>query len=243
MVDYLIILPAYNEDAHIGKVIDSIMKLKEPCLDILVIDDGSKDNTANVVKNKNVPIVRHPINLGYGAALQTGFRFAKDGGYKYVITMDADGQHDPFSIPSLISTMESKDADVVIGSRFLQGGYRMPIARRIGSWIFAKIAHLYTGYKFTDPTSGFQLLNRDAFLYLASEDGYPFDYPDVNIIMLLHKKKFKVVEAPVKMITNHNADSMHSGLSPLFYTLRMVIAIMVLLMRKDNSIKKDEYAF
>jgi hypothetical protein len=110
----------------------------------------------------------------------------------------------------------------------------MGAARRIGVFIFSKIARLYTGQTFTDPTSGFQLLNRTVFSYLSVSDNYPLDYPDVNIIMALHKKKFRVREAPVKMVEKRNGKSMHSGLRPFVYVARMFLAILMVLLRKED---------
>lgn len=232
MQRYLVIIPAFNEADFIASVIDGVKRDKDT--DIIVIDDGSRDKTAEIVRNLGIMVISHPYNLGYGAALQTGFRFAMSRGYEYVVTMDADGQHDPLSIPNLFKTMESTDADVVIGSRFLEGNYKMDFARRIGSWIFARIARFYTGYRFTDPTSGFQLLNQRAYLSLATEEVYPLDYPDLNIIILLHKKRFKIVEAPVHMNINETGDSMHSGLKPFVYVIRMFLAIIMILLRKED---------
>lgn len=231
MQRYLVILPAFNEADSIVSVIESLRSNGDA--DILIVDDGSRDRTAEIVKGLGVMVVSHSHNLGYGAALQTGFRFAVSRGYRHVVTMDADGQHDPVSIPNLFKTMESTEADVVIGSRFLEGNYKMGFARRIGAWIFAKVARFYTGYRFTDPTSGFQLLNRHAFTCLATEEDYPLDYPDLNIIMLLHKKKFKVVESPVNMNINKKGDSMHSGLKPIVYVIRMALAVIMILLRKE----------
>jgi len=230
---YLVILPAFNEASFIPSVIASLRKIEEKA-DILVINDGSSDKTAEIAEVLGVKVINHPYNLGYGAALQTGYRFAVGKGYEYVVTMDADGQHEPESIPTLFRTLEATGADVVIGSRFLEGCYRMGFARRLGVWIFARVARLYTGYRFTDPTSGFQLLNRKAFSCLASEESYPLDYPDVNIIMLLHKKRFKVVEAPVRMVINEKGDSMHSGLKPVMYPVRMILAVVMILLRKED---------
>ncbi len=110
----------------------------------------------------------------------------------------------------------------------------MGFARRIGAWIFANIGRAYTGYRFTDPTSGFQLLNRKAFLCLAGEESYPLDYPDVNIIMLLHSKRFRIVESPVHMNSNRKSQTMHSGIRPLIYVIRMFLAIAMILLRKED---------
>jgi glycosyltransferase involved in cell wall biosynthesis len=233
MKNYLIILPAFNEERSITSVIRNIKNI-DPKADILVINDGSLDKTEEVAKELQVTVINHPYNLGYGAALQTGFIHAVRNNYDIVITMDADGQHDPNSLSNLFESIESSGADIVIGSRFLRGMYKMSLARRIGAWIFAIVARLYTGYRFTDPTSGFQLLKRQAFSYLAHADTYPLDYPDVNIIMLLHKNRFKIVEAPVHMISNIEGDSMHSGIKPLIYIIRMFLAVIIILLRKED---------
>lgn len=229
----LVIIPALNEERFIGPVISGISKV-DKSIDILVVNDGSKDKTADIAGEMGAMVIDHTYNLGYGAALQTGFRFAVNKGYDYVITLDADGQHDPGSMPELFSSLSATAADVIIGSRFSGGSYRMGFARRIGAWIFAGVARIYTGYRFTDPTSGFQLLNRTAFSCLAGEESYPLDYPDVNIILLLHKKRFKVVEAPVRMSSNVKSETMHSGMKPFMYVIRMLLAITMILLRRED---------
>lgn len=229
----LVIIPALNEERFIAPVISGIRK-EDGSFDILVVNDGSKDRTEDIAEEMGAMVIAHTYNLGYGAALQTGFRFAVNKGYDYVITLDADGQHDPMSIPELFSSLSASGADVIIGSRFSGGGYRMGFARRIGSWIFAGVARAYTGYRFTDPTSGFQLLNRAAFSCLANEESYPLDYPDVNIILLLHKKRFKVAEAPVRMVSNVESDTMHSGMKPFMYVIRMLLAVTMILLRRED---------
>lgn len=232
-MSYLIVIPAFNEETTIGDVILSIRE-KEPGMDILVVNDGSSDKTSEMAMIAGAKVIDIPYNIGYGGAIQTGFRFAVDYDYDYVITMDGDGQHDPGSIRSLIDTMERDGADVVIGSRFLEGNYRMSLARRIGSWLFSKIANIYTGVRITDPTSGFQIYNRKAFSYLSKGDNYPLDYPDVNIIMALHRMKFQLSEAPVRMIRKEGK-SMHSGLKPFFYMLRMILAITLVILYREEK--------
>lgn len=233
MNSYLIIIPAYNEEDAIAGVLNDV-KDSKPNTDILVVNDGSNDNTSEIAKNAGAMVIDLPFNLGYGGAVQTGFRFAVDYGYDYVITIDGDAQHDPYSISSLIQTMELEKADMVVGSRFLEGNYSMGIFRKIGVWLFSKIARIYTGTDFTDPTSGFQLLSRKVFFYLAEGDNYPMDYPDVNIIMALHKMGFKLRESPVRMIEKTNGKSMHSGLKPLIYIARMFLAILMVVIRKED---------
>lgn len=231
---YLVVIPAYNEEAVIGEVLNEIKRAKLG-MDILVVNDGSSDRTSEIAAASGAKVIDIPYNIGYGGAIQTGFRFALEYGYDYVITMDGDGQHDPQSIRGLVEIMGKEEADVVVGSRFLEGTYRMGFFRRVGSWLFSRIANLYTGVKITDPTSGFQIYNRRAFTYLSRGDNYPLDYPDVNIIMALHKMNFKLTEAPVRMIEKVENKSMHSGLRPFFYVLRMLIAIiMVPLYREER---------
>lgn len=233
MKSYLIIIPAYNEEENIAKVLKDV-KESNPDEDILVVNDGSTDNTSIIAKQMGAMVLDIPFNIGYGCAIQTGFRFAKEHQYDFVITIDGDDQHDPYSTKNLIETMEREQADVVVGSRFIEGTYKMATARKIGTWLFSLIARLYTGTKFTDPTSGFQLLNRKVFSYLSEGNNYPLDYPDVNIIIALHKKKFKVVEASVKMKEKLKGKSMHSGLKPLIYVVRMFLAIIMVLLRRED---------
>lgn len=230
---YLIVIPAHNEEDNIEAVVNEVRQA-QPAADVLVVNDGSTDRTSELAALKGAMVLDIPVNIGYGCAVQTGFRFAVDQGYEFVAMMDGDAQHDPSSLSALIAVMERERADVVIGSRFFEGTYKMPLARKIGVWLFSAIAHHYTKMTFTDPTSGFQLLNRKVFSYLSLGDNYPLDYPDVNIIMALHKMNFKVREAPVKMRERAAGKSMHSGLRPIIYTARMFLAIIMVLLRKED---------
>jgi hypothetical protein len=110
----------------------------------------------------------------------------------------------------------------------------MSFARRIGAWLFSLIARLYTGVRITDPTSGFQLLNRKVFSYLSEGNNYPLDYPDVNIIMAMHKMRFTMIESPVTMREKRGGKSMHSGYRPFIYVVRMFLSILIILIRKEE---------
>jgi glycosyltransferase involved in cell wall biosynthesis len=229
----LIIIPAYNEEEHIANVLRDIGE-SNLSADILVVNDGSDDRTSAISKQAGVMVLDLPFNIGYGGAIQTGFRFATEYGYEFVVTLDGDSQHCPSFVNDLMETMEREKADVVIGSRFIEGTYRMGVFRKMGVRLFSRIAFLYTGTNFTDPTSGFQLLNRRIFSYLSEGDNYPLDYPDVNIIIALHKMRFKVVEAPVRM-KEKKGKSMHRGLRPIVYVLRMFLAIVMVLLRNEEK--------
>lgn len=233
MKSCLIIIPAYNEEEHIASVLRDIRE-SDLSADILVVNDGSADRTSEISKQAGVMVLDLPFNIGYGGAIQTGFRFATEYGYEFVVTLDGDSQHCPSFVNNLMETMEREKADVVIGSRFIEGTYRMGVFRKMGVRLFSRIAFLYTGTNFTDPTSGFQLLNRRIFSYLSEGDNYPLDYPDVNIIIALHKMRFKLVETPVRM-KEKQGKSMHQGFRPVVYVMRMFLGIIMVLLRKEKK--------
>jgi len=204
----LVVIPAWNEQESISEVVSKIQSLAFP-LDILVIDDGSSDNTALRAREKKALVVSLPFNLGYGAALQTGFIYAVDNNYDYLIHLDADGQHDPSSLPALFKEIKESDADIVIGSRFLKNSaYLNTFSRKIGVYIFRSIIKLITKQDITDPTSGFQALKRKAFK-LYSEI-YPSDFPDADVIIASYFCSFKIKEIPVKIYPKPSGKSMHS---------------------------------
>jgi glycosyltransferase involved in cell wall biosynthesis len=230
---YLVVIPAYNEEKHLADVLREIRETNFPA-DVLVVNDGSADETSAIAKRGGVMVVDLPVNIGYGGAIQTGLRFATEFGYEFVVTLDGDGQHSPDSVNTLVETMERENADVVIGSRFIEGTYRMGIFRKMGVWLFSRIAFLCTGTNFSDPTSGFQLLNRRIFSYLSEGDNYPLDYPDANMIIALHRMRFKLAEAPVKM-REKQGKSMHQGLRPVYYVIKMLLAIIIVMLRKEKK--------
>lgn len=235
----LIVIPAYNEEKNISSLLETIRK-KMSEVDILVIDDGSTDCTARVAEKAGALVMKLPFNIGYGAALQTGFKYALMKRYQYVVQMDADGQHDPDSIKALLDEIRKEDVDVVIGSRFFGNKeYKAPFVRRTGIYIFGKIASIITGQSSTDPTSGFQALNRDAVRFYASPY-YPADYPDADVIIMLHRAGLRIREIPVTMHARKEGKSMHSGLKPLYYIFKMFLSMFVTLLRNDRFVRRVE---
>lgn len=231
--EVLVVIPTYNEQQNIVRVISEV---KQVCSgsDILVVDDGSTDNTVNVVKEMNIRIVKFPFNLGYGAALQAGYKYAINHDYRYVVQMDGDGQHDVKSVPKLLDAIKEDEVDLVIGSRFMPGSqlcYKVGFIRRLGMTLFGSIVFIVTHQKVSDPTSGFQILNRRAFRLMVS-DYFPSDYPDADMLILAHRFGLKFKEVPVTMHANQEQRSMHSGLKPLYYIFKMLLAILVTLLRK-----------
>jgi glycosyltransferase involved in cell wall biosynthesis len=231
----LIVIPSFNEEASIGQVIREV-KENVPETPILVVNDGSVDRTAQIAEECGARVISLPYNSGYGVALQTGYIYALKHNYSLVVQMDADGQHDPTSIQDLLRAVINSDADVIIGSRFLgQDTYRISIARRIGMFVFGKLASLFCQQRVSDPTSGFQAIKGKAIDLIAS-DHYPPDYPDADFLIMLNRYGFKTREIPVKMHPSKINKSMHDGSQSIYYVFKMFLSIFVTLLRKKPRI-------
>ena len=227
----LLIMPAHNEDMNIGKVIDA---LKDAGIfekmDLLVINDGSTDSTAEVVRQyREVRLINQIYNMGYGAALQTGYKYAVEHDYDYVLQMDSDGQHDVCNLEVLLKRLKgeieaagipAEDAepnrlpDIVVGSRFLQGSTSFTISslKKFAIAIFRNAITRLTGYHLTDPTSGLQGLNRNAFSYFAGYTNFDIQYPDLNVLIQMLMLGYHIEEIPAVMHERTAGISMHSGL-------------------------------
>jgi len=227
----LIVVPAFNEAGNIGRVVGGIRETV-PGTAILVVDDGSSDDTTALAREAGAAVISLPFNLGYGVALQTGFKYALQQGYDYVIQMDADGQHDPGSVEDLVAEVRKGQADVILGSRFLgSSSFKPQIARKLGIVLFRAIVSGVVGERISDPTSGFQALNRKVLELYATET-YPVDYPDADVLIMAHRAGFKIKEIPVVMYSAApTGKSMHSGFRPLYYVFKMFLSILVTLMR------------
>jgi glycosyltransferase involved in cell wall biosynthesis len=226
----LAVVPAYNEAATIGGVLDRLRE-HAPGLDVVVIDDGSTDATCREAFARGARVLRHPFNLGIGGAVQSGFKFALENGYHYMIQVDADGQHDPEQIPHLVTEMEAHpEYDVICGSRFLKDlQYVGPVSRRAGIHLFAWLVSRIVGQKVTDPTSGFRLYNRRAIALFARD--YPHDYPEVEAVLVLHYHRLRMREVAVRMYQRGGGrSSIRSGKS-VYYMVKVLLAIFVGLAR------------
>jgi glycosyltransferase involved in cell wall biosynthesis len=227
----LIVLPARNEEAHIGQVLSQLVEMY-PEAGILVINDASSDRTSEIVRQfSSVNLIELPFWMGYGGALQTGYKYALANGYERVVQMDADEQHDPSEVSKLLQN--HAEADIVIGSRFKDSStkYRMPFIRKFGCRSLSFIGWLLTGLKITDPTSGFQMLNHRA-LQIACEDHYPLDYPDLDVLILMQRRDLRVSEVPVVMHLSNEKDGMHAGIQVWYYAVKMLLSMFVMMLRK-----------
>ncbi len=229
----LIIIPAFNEEKNIHGVIQGVKKVA-PGLNVVVINDGSMDNTSTIAKGTGIEVLDLPFNMGYGAALQTGYKYALENSYDYAIQFDGDGQHDPEFIKDLLAELKKREADLIIGSRFLGDKvYRVPLLRRLGMFLFSFISSHLIGQKVTDPTSGYQAMNKKVIRLLV-KDLYPEDYPDADIIIMLHLFGLHIKEIPVIMYPNSEDKTMHSGLRPFYYVYKMVLSIFLTLLRRKQ---------
>jgi len=219
----LLIIPAFNEAGAIANVISSVRAFFAG--DVLVIDDGSEDDTGSLARSAGAMVVRHACNLGIGAAVQTGFIYGLTRGYDFVVRQDGDGQHDPAQIPRLLAVLEAGDADIVVGSRFLaREGYQSTLVRRIGIFILGIVSSL-VGTRVTDPTSGNWAVNRRALTVLAKQ--HPDDYPETEALVMASRAGCRVTEVPVVMYARIAGQSSISTLYSGFYMIKVVVALLV----------------
>ena len=218
----LLVIPAYNESASIERVLAHITAADTGC-EIVVVNDGSRDDTAELAAGCGAVVLSHPFNLGYGAALQTGYKYALQRGADILVQMDADGQHDATEVRELMEPVLRDEFDLVVGSRFLEeNDYEMQRLRRIGRQVFISLARLL-GLSVSDPTSGFQVMNRRV-LDVYSSDFFPTDYPDVDVLLAAKRHGLRVGERPVHMLAAERESTMHGGLRSVYYVYKMLLS-------------------
>jgi glycosyltransferase involved in cell wall biosynthesis len=228
----LAVVPSYNEAECVGEVVRRLHRAA-PDFDVLVVDDGSTDNTAAVADEAGARVVRHPFNLGIGGAVQSGFTFAQQHGYEYLVQVDGDLQHDPTEIGRLEHAMAEHEVDMVCGSRFLSEDhtYPAPISRRTGIHLFAFLLSRLLRQPVTDPTSGFRLYNHRAIALFARD--YPHDYPEVEAVLMLHHHRLTMREVPVTMLQRGGGVSSIGGSGKSFYYMvKVLLALFVGLGRR-----------
>lgn len=227
----LVVVPAYNEEDSLAPTIASI-RGELPGVRIVVVSDCSTDRTPAVARAAGARVVELPCNLGYGGAVQAGFKYALTEGFEFIIQMDGDGQHDPQSAAALLEPVVRGEADVTIGSRFTgKANYPIPLPRRLGMVLFGSIVTFVTRRRFSDPTSGYQAMNARVLRFFA-RDNYPSDFPDADTIILLVLAGFRVLEVPVVMQARVAGTSMHSNLKAFYYVSKMMLSILMVLLRR-----------
>jgi hypothetical protein len=238
----LAVVPAYNESATVARVVDAI-RARAPGVDVLVIDDGSTDDTRAVAEAAGARVLRHPFNLGIGGAVQSGFVYALDNDYDFMVQVDGDGQHDPAEIARLEAAMRDDPAlDMVCGSRFMtkDRAYPAPISRRTGIHLFAFLLSRFVRERVSDPTSGFRLYNRRAIELFARD--YPHDYPEVEAVLMLHHHRLRMAEVPVRMYTRGGGVSSIGAGKSAYYMVKVLLALFIGLARERPVVEPGDKA-
>jgi len=229
----LIIVPAFNEEKSLGTVLSSI-KDEAPYADIVVINDGSHDATADVAGRSGVAVISVPYNLGIGGAVQTGLIYAHRKGYDVAIQLDADGQHKAEELEKLLYYLDNDEADLALGSRFLQKtDYQSTFMRKLGNRIFSGLIAMVTKQYFADSTSGFRAFNRRAINFLSEH--YPTEFPEPESLVLLKKHGFRIKEVSVEMDERQAGESSVTRFKAIYFMISISIAILI------DWIKKPVY--
>jgi len=225
------IVPAWNEAGAIGDVVDEIREF-DPKIDVVVVDDASTDDTADVARTHGAKVLALPFNVGIGGAVQTGFRYARDEGYGVAVRLDGDGQHAATELGKLLAPIQAGEAELVIGSRFVDpaGTYRPPFARRMGIRVFARLVSVLGGQKVTDTTSGFSALDRTAIELFAVE--YPHDYPEVESTLVALRSGLRLVQVQVDMRERQAGTSSITFVRSLYYIVKVMLALLVASLRR-----------
>ena len=221
----LIIIPAYNEAANIEKVINNIVQ-NYPQYDYVIINDGSTDKTEKVCVNAGYQVLNLPINMGIGGAVQTGYRYAKKNNYDAAVQIDGDGQHDVAFLEDMLKLLETGEADVVIGSRFVQKeGFQSSQIRRVGIRFLSILARILTGVQVRDITSGYRVVNR-RFIEIYAND-YPADYPEPEAMIIAAVHGGIIKEYPVVMRERENGTSSITFKKSVYYMIKVTLAMLV----------------
>ena len=235
-------MPAYNERESVAGVVAALHD-RAPFFDVIVIDDGSTDDTGAAARAAGAEVVRLPFNLGIGGAVQTGFKYALEQGYDYMAQVDGDGQHEPDELITLLDRITADPRpDMVCGSRFIsqESEYLAPVSRRTGIHMFAFLLSKIVGQRVTDPTSGFRLYNRRAIRLFAAD--YPHDYPEVEAVLMLHANELRMAEVPVKMHQRGAGQSSITKSRSLYYMIKVSLALVVGLLRRRPVVEPGDPA-
>ena len=229
----LVIVPAHNEAESLGGVLAELRQHAGD-YDVLVVNDGSTDETAAVARAAGYPVLDMCFNLGIGGAVQAGFKYALEHGYEIAVQLDGDGQHPPDQLDALVAPVRAGECEMSIGSRFLGGGdYEGSVSRRVGTRILSWICVVVTGRRITDATSGFRAFGPKALRYLASF--YPADYPEPEAIVLLSRRGLAIREVSVRMRPRQAGRSSISGLGTVYYMAKVSLSLLLAVLKEGPS--------
>ena len=226
----LVIIPAHDEQESLPPTLDEL-RAAAPGLELLVVDDGSRDATARLARERGVTVLCHPFNQGVGGALQTGFRWAVAHGFDVGVQLDADGQHDPAYLASLLEPVRAGRCDVSIGSRYVRrSGYRAPVARRVVMVFFSALVSAVLRTRVTDTTSGFRAYSRRV-MEVCQHD-FPTDFPDAPLLIALGRRGFRLEEVPVEMRDRRAGRSFYTLGKSLYYPYKNLLASLMALIQR-----------
>lgn len=233
----LIIIPAYNEEKTILNVCKCIYEYNQKHkdnYDIIVINDGSADNTEKILCDNNIPHIKLVRNLGIGGAVQTGYKYALNNNYDIAIQYDGDGQHNIAYVKNIVDPIENGQANMVIGSRFIKkiDTFKSSRARRIGIKIISFFIKIVTGKKVYDTTSGMRAVDRN-IIAKFSED-YPTEYPEPISTVKVLKDGYIVLEKPVKMSERQDGVSSIRAWKNIYYMINVVLSIILIGLRRNK---------
>lgn len=235
MEKILIIIPAYNEEENILKTYKTIIdynKKNKTNYDVIVINDGSRDKTSEICHNNKIPVIDLVHNLGIGGAVQTGYKYAYYHNYDIAIQYDGDGQHDVRYVKKIIEPIVKKEADMVIGSRFIEDidTFKSSFARRVGIKVISVFMKFSTGSKIYDTTSGFRACSKEIIYDFSLS--YPNEYPEPVTTAEIVRKKFKIKEVSVEMNEREAGVSSIRAWKNIYYMLNVCLALVAVKIRR-----------
>lgn len=225
-ISVIAIIPAYNEEANILGTIEDL-RANAPFVDFIVINDGSTDDTEKMLCDNEIPHISLIRNMGIGAAVQTGYKYALRHGYDIAIQFDGDGQHDAVYIRDLIRPIQEGKANLVVGSRFASDndGFKSSAMRRLGINILSAVLKLASTNKIEDATSGFRAADRSVIELFSSY--YPDDYPEPESLAFIARKCLRVTEVPVAMKERSGGKSSINKMDSVYYMIKVTFAILI----------------
>jgi glycosyltransferase involved in cell wall biosynthesis len=233
----MILVPAYNEEGAVAEVIRELNQVM-PQVPVLVVDDASSDETVGRAKAAGGDVLRLPHHLGLGGCVQAGYKLAFELGYDYVIRVDGDGQHDPKYIPALLDVLRKTGCQMVIGSRFYQNnGAHTSSIRAIGIWVFRLLLRPILGKPVLDPTSGFVGVNRETLLVFSRS--FPLEYPEIEALVVLQRKRFRFEEVPVQMRKRKAGRSTITAIKSLYYIIHVLLGVFVNILKFEGRRRKN----
>lgn len=222
-MNVIIIIPAYNEELNIENVVDNIIDNYSE-YDYIIINDCSTDNTLEICQKRGYNYINLPTNLGIGGAIQTGYKYAAQNGYDFAVQIDGDGQHNPKYIEDVIQKQILQNADMATGSRFIENkGFQSSLSRQVGIIWLNKLIKSLCGATVTDATSGFRSTNKSLTHFFSMN--YAHDYPEPEAIVMANLNGYKTIEVPMEMEERDGGVSSISGLQPLYYMVKVSLAL------------------